>query len=564
MTTDIGVLAPGGFADVAKQDSFCSGNTCTISILYDQSSRGNHLRSAPAGGAAQTPDSEATATALPSSVGGHPVYAVFVEPGIGYRNDTTSGIATGDQPEAEYMVTSGTHFNGQCCFDYGNAEISNNDTGAGHMEAVYFGNCPFWGNGTSSGPWVMADLENGLFSGANVRLNYGNKAVPFPYVTAMVKGGPGVWAIKAGDAQSGDLTTMWNGVRPAGYGVMHKEGAVLLGIGGDNSNSAAGTFYEGVMTSGYPADSIDDAVQANIVAAGYGQGPDAGPIGSDGGVGGSGDAGPFVPACNGSAAGQTLVDDMSAPSGTGIAFQPTFTPGACGQVGGWFDYPATGSSTTPISPSPLVFSPLPAGLSTDAGVMTLDAGDGGDASDAEGGSNGPRAVCVTGITGATQYSTSGVGFNFATTSNPAGGTPIAVPIDASSHTGISFWIWGGGDAGAQSVILSLADLNETAGFGQPGTQTATGQLCNGGTNGVGSGLTACGGPRSQITVAGGWQHIQIPFANFAVVSGFGSGNENDGHVDPTTLTQLQWQIQEPVADASGVPYDFCIYGVSFY
>ena len=50
---------------------------------------------------------------------------------------------------------------------------------------------------------------------------------------------------------------------------MKKQGAILLGIGGDNSNGSSGTFYEGVMTSGYPTDATDDAVQANIVAARY-------------------------------------------------------------------------------------------------------------------------------------------------------------------------------------------------------------------------------------------------------------------------------------------------------
>jgi hypothetical protein len=269
-TQDIGVLTPGGFADSASQDSYCAGTTCTISILYDQSPKGNDLQSAPGGGAVRTPDAEANATALQLTVGGHTVYAVYVDPGIGYRNDTTSGIASGDQPEGLYMVTSGTHYNGGCCFDYGNAEISNNDTGAGHMEAVYFGNSTTWGRGAGNGPWVMGDLENGLFSGVNAGLNSGDKTISFPYVTAMVKGEPGTWAIKAGNAQSGNLTTMWNGQRPGGYNPMHKEGAIILGIGGDNSNGAVGTFFEGVMTSGYPPDATEDAVQANIVAAGYG------------------------------------------------------------------------------------------------------------------------------------------------------------------------------------------------------------------------------------------------------------------------------------------------------
>ena len=42
-----------------------------------------------------------------------------------------------------------------------------------------------------------------------------------------------------------------------------------MGNGGDNGNGSAGTFYEGVITSGYPTDAAINAVQANIVAARY-------------------------------------------------------------------------------------------------------------------------------------------------------------------------------------------------------------------------------------------------------------------------------------------------------
>ena len=48
-----------------------------------------------------------------------------------------------------------------------------------------------------------------------------------------------------------------------------RDGAILPGVGGDNSHGAAGTFYEGVMTSGYPSEATENAVQANIVAAQY-------------------------------------------------------------------------------------------------------------------------------------------------------------------------------------------------------------------------------------------------------------------------------------------------------
>ena len=48
-------------------------------------------------------------------------------------------------------------------------------------------------------------------------------------------------------------------------------GAIILGIGGDNSDTAVGTFYEGLITAGFTTDAADDAVQADIVAAGYGK-----------------------------------------------------------------------------------------------------------------------------------------------------------------------------------------------------------------------------------------------------------------------------------------------------
>jgi hypothetical protein len=52
---------------------------------------------------------------------------------------------------------------------------------------------------------------------------------------------------------------------------MLKQGAIILGISGDGSNYGVGTFFEGAITRGNPPDDIDSAVQANIVAAGYGK-----------------------------------------------------------------------------------------------------------------------------------------------------------------------------------------------------------------------------------------------------------------------------------------------------
>merc|ERR1719231_1741088 len=119
------------------------------------------------------------------TLGGHrPLYSAYFEgrgewgvPGvgtIGFRALRTKGVAKGDAPESVYAVVSGTHYNGGCCFDYGNSEGNPGEPhpapkpGDGKMEALYFGN-NFNGGGALSigageGPWVMADLEMGVFA----------------------------------------------------------------------------------------------------------------------------------------------------------------------------------------------------------------------------------------------------------------------------------------------------------------------------------------------------------------------------------------------------------------
>jgi hypothetical protein len=273
---EIGVLAPGGLANSADQDAFCGIDACTISIIYDQSGRGNHLTKAPAGMAKTTPDNEANAKAVPIMLGGQKVYGVHIVPGVGYRNNTAVGTAMGDDAETEYMVVAGNFSNGGCCFDYGNMERNSRDNGEGTMEAVYFGTCTIWGKGAGAGPWVMGDLENGMWAGDSSPYLANMPITTWKYVTAMVKGdvaGKNHWTIKEGDATSGGFITpfTFDGQRPsARYNPMRKEGAIGLGTGGDNSNAAQGNWFEGVMTAAYASNTADDAVQASVVSV-YGQ-----------------------------------------------------------------------------------------------------------------------------------------------------------------------------------------------------------------------------------------------------------------------------------------------------
>ena len=242
-TTSVYPLATGGYANAATQQSFCADTYCEITEIYDQSGHGNNLTDAPAGGADTGPDILANAAAAPAEAGGHEVYGVNISLGMGYRDDSTTDIATGNASEGEYAVLDGSHFDNQCCFDYGNAETNNDDDGNGTMEAINFGNETTWGYGSGSGPWIMADMENGLFSGASAGFNAADPTTDYRFTTAMLEGGANQWALLGGNADSGTLATDFSGVRPSGYNPMKKQGAIILGIGGDNSDNSAGTFY---------------------------------------------------------------------------------------------------------------------------------------------------------------------------------------------------------------------------------------------------------------------------------------------------------------------------------
>jgi len=285
---DIGVVQPfaspspdaGGYADAAAQDAFCANTYCWIAKIYDQSPKHNDLSQAPRGGFSGPAmggfNNIPIADMAPITIMAHKVYGVFIEPGMGLRQDDAKGTAVDDQAEGQYWVINGLHFNSGCCFDYGNAETDSRDDDNGTMETAYFGDAPWWYHGNPSGPWVMTDQENNLVGcvnpdGTNLCANLPN--ISWRFVTAMAKGEPHHWTSMGGDAQRGALQVMFDGPRVnLTYDPMRKQGAILLGNGGDNSNGSQGTFYEGAMTAAgtFPSDATDQLVQANVVAAGYG------------------------------------------------------------------------------------------------------------------------------------------------------------------------------------------------------------------------------------------------------------------------------------------------------
>jgi non-reducing end alpha-L-arabinofuranosidase len=158
--------------------------------------------------------------------------SIAVSPGTGYRNDSPKGTAVHGQPEGVYMVTSALNLNEKCCFDFGNAETNNLDNKAGHMDAINF-MC----HGNPCSPDAGLDMEDGIYG--HLKVTPGTT-----FVTDMgASNDQHTYAICRCNAQSG--------------------------IGGDNNNWAKGYFLEGVMTRGTPSAKAMEAVQSNIVAAGF-------------------------------------------------------------------------------------------------------------------------------------------------------------------------------------------------------------------------------------------------------------------------------------------------------
>jgi hypothetical protein len=282
---DIGVLAAGGYSNAAAQDAFCTADVCSVTKIYDQSANHNDLTVGPVGDAGSS-DIPARADALPVTVAGHKAYGIMTLPRVGYRRTVGTGLAVNDQPESMYEVASGTNATNGCCSDFGNVETASKDTGAGHMDALIISSYCSASPCSGPGPWIQADLENGVFMG-NGSSNPASQSLHSPFVTAVLRNdGQTSFALDGGDATQPTVPSIYSGALPSGYAPMKKEGGIVLGNGGDNSNAAPGAFFEGAITSGFASNATVAAVQSNIASVTYtgtsGGGPGVGVTGPGG------------------------------------------------------------------------------------------------------------------------------------------------------------------------------------------------------------------------------------------------------------------------------------------
>lgn len=280
-----------GFADKAAQDAVCMDTVCTVAKLYDQSGHENHITVAKGGrndggNYAALDDFETIADKGPIKVAGRDVYSLYMEARQGYRQTAPGdGMAIGDEPQGIYMLADGTRTGAACCWDFGNV-IPDPKTYA-EMNTLFLG-VAYWGRGAGNGPWYGADFEAGVWMGgsspgqpgwgglndaANAPANSNNPTIRAKYALGFLKtgNGPEKYALRMADiATATTVTTAYAGNYPSTKHLESK-GAVVLGVGGDNSNNSWSTFYEGAIVQGYPDDATENAVFQNLKALGYGK-----------------------------------------------------------------------------------------------------------------------------------------------------------------------------------------------------------------------------------------------------------------------------------------------------
>ena len=283
--------------------------------------------------------------------------------------------------------------------------------------------------------------------------------------------------------------------------------------------------------------------------------------------------------CTGSASGE-LIDDMS---GSSISLRPP----PCGTKGTWYagtssQNPASaGSLTTPSGDSSTLwncgsdcqslYSPRPAGF-----PGSIATGDGGTAP-------GAQAMCIAGQTGTSQYDGAGMQLVLAWSGPvPSGGSyydtdagtmvPQFALVDASEYAGIQFWLWVSPDTAASvnaSLLVGLSDKNQIPGGGVCDVNSSGANTCSFAAAAVspsmaqnhGSGRFFSDNGSKLNALSSGWQHVWVPWSSFTTNPYFGGANE--AKVDPSTLAWVELWVEQDSASGPAVPFDFCIYQLSF-
>jgi hypothetical protein len=296
---DIGIVAATGIVDLAALNTFCSGTTCKVTTLYDQSGNGNDMWRGDTAANAPMDNGEAPklcdlmaidywqladGTKMPIAV---ETGAMWKDKSQCLRNrDKTKNMPTGSKPQTTYAIFHAKYLNNNCCFNYGNTGKLIHYTGPGTLSALNFSQITFWSKGTGNGPWVMVDWEQGVYAGNTAKCGSGaaptadctttgenpNPSVTFDVVTTLFKhDGVNHWAMKNGNAKSGalavsiDLPTL-----PKGYSPLKVEGGLGLGEGGAGDTNGTGAFSEGAVMAGETTDATDAAIQKSIVSV-YGK-----------------------------------------------------------------------------------------------------------------------------------------------------------------------------------------------------------------------------------------------------------------------------------------------------
>ncbi len=281
-THDIGVTEDG-FAEADALDAVCSGTTCTVSILYDQSGRGNHLQVAkpPQDNTLPIDNFETVihrddgADAL--TVSGHRVYSLYVERTQGYAlAQPGDGVPFGLESQGIYMLADGTHSGTACCWEFGNGSLA----GPSYASTALLLGVAYWGYGEGDGPWFMADYGAGVWAGgtnpgdpgwgaigADPVMNSANPSMAVPFALGFLKTSQDAWQLSMANVQTATAITMaYTGGLPV---EIENQGSIVLGIDSSSSNNSFGTFFEGAVVAGFPADRAELDVLDNVKAAGY-------------------------------------------------------------------------------------------------------------------------------------------------------------------------------------------------------------------------------------------------------------------------------------------------------